>query len=365
MSDAEAVTAPAPLPGDVLPRRLRSQLLTGDPATDPLAVVGRIAAVQAQDARGSLLAVRARSAGLTARDVDRCLTEDRSLVVDWLCRGTLHLVRSEDHAWLHALTAPRMLTASARRLQQEGVSPDAARRGIEVVEREVSAQGPRTRAELRSALDSAGVPTAGQALVHVIVAAALRGVCVRGPVVAGERAFVHAQDWLGPRPAVDRDVALGELARRYLVGHGPATERDLAYWSGLPLRDVRAGLRTAGAVATTDGSDQLVVPATPDSTGDLPAPKLLGMFDPVLHGWQSRSPVLGVHDSTNVVTSNGMFRATALVEGHAVATWSLSGGKVALTTLPGESIEPPTAAALDREATDVLRFLSNADVAPD
>jgi hypothetical protein len=353
------------LPDGVLVRRFRSQLLTGSPATDPLEVVGRIAAVQAQDARGSLLAIRARSTGLTARDVDRCLTDDRSLVVDWLCRGTLHLVRSEDQAWLHALTAPRMLTASARRLQQEGVSPDAAERGIAVVEREVSAHGPRTRAQLRAALDSAGVPTARQALVHVIVAAALRGVCVRGPVVVGERAFVHTEDWLGPRPVVDRDVALGELARRYLAGHGPATERDLAYWSGLPLRDVRAGLRTAGAIAIAVGSDQLVLPGMQDDTDELPAPTLLGMFDPVLHGWQSRAAVLGPHDSTNVVTSNGLFRATALVAGHAVATWSLTGGTVTLTTLPGESIDPATRAALEREAADVLQFLGTATDAPD
>jgi len=357
--------AAPPGQAEVLLRRFRSQLLTGAKATDPLDVVGRICAVQAQDARGSLLAVRARSTGLTSTDVDRALTEDRTLVVDWLNRGTLHLVRAEDHAWLHLLTAPRMTTASARRLEQEGVSPAQADLGVEVVERELATHGPRTRAQLREALDSAGVPTAGQALVHVIVAAALRGVCVRGPVVAGERAFVHAQDWLGPHPAVDRDVALGELARRYLLGHGPATERDLAYWSGLPLRDVRSGLRTAGAVPIADGSDQLVLPATPDDADDLPAPTLLGMFDPVLHGWQSRAPVLGVHDSTNVVTSNGMFRATALVDGHAVATWSLTGGTFTLTALPGESIDARAATSLDREASDVLRFLSTAVDTPE
>ncbi len=365
MSDADAVTAPAPLPDGVLRRRLRSQLLTGEPATDPLAVVGRVAAVQAQDARGSLLAVRARSTGLTARDVDRCLTDDRSLVVDWLCRGTLHLVRAEDHAWLHALTAPRMLTASARRLQQEGVSPEAAERGVAVVERELSSHGPRTRAELRAALDSAGVPTAGQALVHVLVAAALRGICLRGPVVGGERAFVHAHDWLGERPVVDRDVALGELARRYLAGHAPATERDLSYWSGLPLREVRAGLRTAGARPLADGSDQLVLDSVPADVPDLPAPRLLGMFDPVLHGWQSRAAVLGPHDSTHVVTSNGMFRATALVDGRAVATWSLTGGVVTLTPLPGESIGRRTATSLDRETADVLRFLGSTTDVPE
>ena len=39
-----------------------------------------------------------------------------------------------------------------------------------------------------------------------------------------------------------RDRALAELARRYLAGHGPAADRDLAKWAQLPLRDARAGL---------------------------------------------------------------------------------------------------------------------------
>ena len=338
--------------------RLRAQLLTDRSGRDPLEVVGRITAVQAQDARGSLLAVRARSTGLRAADVDRCLTQERSLVVDWLNRGTLHLVRSEDHPWLHALTAPRLATANARRLSQEGVDAAMAERGVAVVERELSTHGPRTREQLRDALDSAGVRTAGQALVHVLGATSMNGVCVRGPVVGRERAFVHARDWLGPAPAVDRDRALGELARRYLVGHGPATDRDLATWSGLPLREVRTGLLLAGATPVHDGSDHLVVGPAPSDEVGLPRPTLLGMFDPVLHGWASRHVLLGRHDSTNVVTSNGMFRATALVDGRAVATWNLVGGSVSIVALPGEAIDATAAAALDADARDVLRYLS-------
>ena len=352
--------AAPPGQAEVLLRRFRSQLLTGAKATDPLDVVGRICAVQAQDARGSLLAVRARSTGLTSTDVDRALTEDRTLVVDWLNRGTLHLVRAEDHAWLHLLTAPRMTTASARRLEQEGVSPAQADLGVEVVERELATHGPRTRAQLREALDSAGVPTARQAFVHVVVAAALRGSCLRGPVVDGERAFVHARDWLGPQPRVDRDAALVALAHRYLEGHGPATDRDLAYWSGLPLRDVRAGLRGAGAVAVADGSEQLVLPGSAPTDLAPPPPTLLGMFDPLLHGWVSREPVLGRHDSTNVVTSNGMFRATALVDGRAVATWTLGGARPVIVPLPDEVVGTADANVLAGEAADVERYLGRA-----
>jgi hypothetical protein len=81
------------------------------------------------------------------------------------------------------------------------------------------------------------------------------------------------------------------------------------------------------------------------------------MFDPLLHGWASRAPVLGPHDTTNVVTSNGMFRATALVAGRAVATWTLNDGVPAVTALPGEAIGPRASAALAREAADVRRYL--------
>jgi hypothetical protein len=51
--------------------RLTAQLLAGRRARDPVAATERLLAVQAQDAREARLAVRARTAGLTAADVDR------------------------------------------------------------------------------------------------------------------------------------------------------------------------------------------------------------------------------------------------------------------------------------------------------
>src|SRR4051794_24057677 len=151
--------------------RLTAQGLATRPARDPVAVAERLLAVQGQDPRGARLAVRARSEGLTAADVDRALTEDRTLLITWVNRGTLHLVRSEDYPWLHTLTTPPLATTSVRRLAQEGVEPDAAERGIRVIERALADEGPLTRDQLRDRLDAAGVPTKGQALVHVLLAA--------------------------------------------------------------------------------------------------------------------------------------------------------------------------------------------------
>jgi hypothetical protein len=341
--------------GDPPPRvrraRLRAQALRGRPLPSADAVVERLLAVQAQDPRGMRLAVRARTSGLFASDVDAALDDGR-LVVSWLNRGTLHLVAREDWPWLHALTTPQLATGSARRLRQEGVSPAQAERGVAVVRRELDG-GPRTRAQLRVALTDAGVPVAGQALVHVLLAAALQGVCVRGPMAGGEQAFVAVGDWLGAPPRVDRDLALGELAVRYLAGHGPARDADLARWAGVTLGDARRGLaRISNRLVEVDGG-LVELAGRAEPRGAAP-PRLLGAFDPLLLGWTSRDDVVG--DLRGLVTSNGVFRPFALVEGRAVATWSLVRGRVRL--VEPEPLDDGVRADLAEDAADVERYLA-------
>jgi hypothetical protein len=335
-----------------LAERLTAQLLAGPPARDPVSVAERLLAVQGQDPRGVRLAVRARSSSLTVADVDRALTEDRTLLVTWLNRGTLHLVRSEDYSWLHALTTPQLHTGNARRLRQEGVSAAAAERGVSVIERALADDGPLTRAQLVERLDAARVRTQGQALVHVLALACLRGLAVRGPMVGRDQAYVLVRDWLGEPEPVGRDRALAELARRYLAGHGPADDRDLAKWAGLPLRDVRAGLR-AIASELEERPGGLVALASPRRRASLPRPRLLGSFDPALLGWRSREELLGSHASAVIV--GGLFRPFALVRGRAAATWKLAGGEVVLEPLG--PLARPDRAALDEDGRDVIRFL--------
>ena len=125
-----ATTPEATSPADrVLAARLTAQLLAGRPARDPVTVTERLLAVQAQDPRGARLAIRARTRGLRAADVDRELTERRSLLITWLNRGTLHLVRAEDYGWLHAVTTPPLRTTCDTRLRQNGLSASQVDKG--------------------------------------------------------------------------------------------------------------------------------------------------------------------------------------------------------------------------------------------
>jgi hypothetical protein len=353
VSPSEPLAAARPDDLAVTAERCAAQLLCGDPAGSAEEVAGRLLAIQAQDPRGARLTVRARSAGLSAADVDSALTQRPSLIVTWLNRGTLHLVRAEDYWWLHPLTTPQLRTGNSRRLAQEGVPPEDAERAVATVQAALAADGPLTRSQLRERVAAAGVRTEAQAMVHILALASIRGLIVRGPVTGRDQAFVLVQDWLGPPPpAMSREAALGELARRYLAGHAPAADRDLAQWAGIGLRDARLGLARCGAIQRVDGLAEL--PANLQrAAAALPPPLLLGAFEPLLLGWSSRDPIVG--PNRRIVTVNGLFRPFALAGGRAVATWNIASGQVVLA--PFAQLDDKTRAALNTDAADVMRFL--------
>ncbi len=333
-------------------RRLTAQLLAGRPARDCLTVAQRLLAIQAQDPRAARLAVRARSTGVSNTDIGRELTERRSLVITTLNRGTLHLVRSEDYPLLQALTTPQLETSSSTRLGQEGFDADRTARAIDLIERSIADDGPLTRSALRERLERGGFATAGQALIHLIYRASIEGRIVRGPMAGADHAFALVRDWLPDATPPDRETALAELGRRYLAGHGPASDRDLARWSGVGLRDARAGLEAiARELRQLPGG--LVDLARRARAAPLPPPRLLGAFEPLLLGWCSRADVLG--DDEHRIVTGGLFRGFGLVAGRAAAAWRVAGSRVELEPFPGLSASDR--AALEQDAVAVRRFL--------
>jgi hypothetical protein len=310
--------------------------------------------VQAQDARSAPLALRARAPWLSGADVAAARTDERELVMAWLVRGTLHLVHREDHAWLLALTAPRQAATSRRRLAQEGVGEADAERAMTVIARALAADGPLGRAELAARVAAHGIRSEGQAGAHLVLRAALQGLVVLGPDRDGRPAIALARDWLGPPPRPpSRQRSLAELARRYLAAHGPATERDLSWWSGLPVADARAGLRAIGRSLREErgGLVDLADREPPAPSGVL----LLPAHDEYLLGWRERDFALAPAHGRRVHPGGGILRACMVDDGEVVATWGLSreGGALRVTVrpLPGREVDLPR-----DEIADLARF---------
>ena len=117
-------------------------------------------------------------------------------------------------------------------------------------------------------------------------------------------------------------------------------------------RRSRGGLGAIAAELHTR-PDGLVHLSRRRQAAELPPPRLLGAFDPVLLGWSSREAILGSREV--IVVANGMFRPFALVRGRAVATWSMPGGEAVLK--PFARLTGKDAAALRVGAEDVVRYL--------
>jgi hypothetical protein len=289
-------------------------------------VARAVCGIQAQDAAAARLSVRVRSEGLVAGDVDRA--ED--VVRVWAWRGTLHLLAREDVPWVLSLVAPGANRSVAARWRTLGLDDGVYGRARDAVAERL-ADGPATRAELRAALETAGVDASGQRLPHLLRRAALEGM-LHHPL---DGTFAALGPLADPPP---REQALEELGRRYAAAYGPADARDLAAWSGLPAAEARTAWREADAPA-------------PDGPAE-PVVRLLPAFDTYLLGYRSRDHAVPPEHARRVWPGGGWIHPVVLVDGTAAGTWRLENGEVevdAFGEIPAEG--------LDAEAADVRRFL--------
>jgi Winged helix DNA-binding domain len=335
--------------------RLRSLLLTGDPADASgdavLGIAERLGALQGQDVRSLLWSLGVRLPGATVSGVQAAL-EERTVVRTWPMRGTLHLVPARDARWMVELMAGRVDTAAASRQRELGVSPADLDRAADVLGAALTGGGRLTRAECVAALAEAGVPVAGQAGYHVLGALARRAQLCLAPDVGTEQTFVLLEEWAPAGATPDRDEALATIATRYVRGHGPTSRRDLAGWTGLPLRDVDRGVTLAGASVSTvdvDGTELLVAPEMLD-TADAPGHLVLPGFDEYMLGYKDRSLCLAADRLMTIVPGgNGVFRATLVRAGQVCGTWTrtLTKGRLVIDAVPFEPLPARDRAAFD------------------
>jgi hypothetical protein len=331
---------------------------------EPVDVVRESGPVQAQEPRAARLAFRARSRNLTATEVDRARTDERSLLRAWCMRKTVHLIAREDAGWLLPLFAPIIVRWSRRRLAQFGLDARGQERALAVLHDAVGRDGPLTRPELGERLERAGFDAANELKVHLWLLATLDGELCLGPDCGGHTCLVRTEDWIGVSEPHPRDESLAELARRYLRGYGPADERDLARWAGLPLRDARAGFERIGGELEPAGALFTLGRASRRPRG--PVVRLLGAFDNYNLGYVDRGFALAREHERQVVPGGGIVRPAIVVDGHLVGTWSSrrSGERLAVSIEPFGALEPEIGAAIAAEVDDVGRFEAVAATMP-
>ncbi|MGY1623143.1 winged helix DNA-binding domain-containing protein [Geodermatophilus sp. SYSU D00965] len=332
MTPARETTARETTARELALLRLVAQRIAGPrPATAAEAVRGLLC-VQAQDLPGALTSVALRTAQRSRAGVEAAL-DAGEVVRSWPMRGTLHLVAAEDLPWLLELLAPRALAGGAGRRAGLGLTPGDHAAAREAAVAALTGGRRCRRRELLAVLTAAGLDVSGQRGPHLLGVLCQTGVLCLGPREGAEQAFVLLDEWVPAPRRPDRAEALAELARRFAVGHGPATAADLARWAGLPLTEARAALaavRSELAAVEVDGREYLLAPQTPDLLAEHRAEAaglfLLPGFDEFVLGYADRSCAVPPQFADRIAPGgNGLFRGTVVHRGQVVGTWRWEG----------------------------------------
>lgn len=340
---------------------LARQLLLERRPTPVKRAVARLAGVNAQGTEQPYLSLLARVDGFQPGTVVRLLRR-RELVRATSIRGTLHLHTADDFlAWRQAL-APVI-----ERVARGDNARDFQTLDLEALlaaARQLFAERPRTRAEWVERL----APFAEQARrndsVGLVVRAFLPLVQLppAGEWRSGEApAYQLAETWLR-RPLGPADEGLHSLVLRYLAAFGPATWKDLQYWSGLTgLREVLEKLQPRLRILhDTVGREYFDVPRAPlpDKSTAAP-PRLLPGFDNLLYAHDDRSRFI----ETDAPYDRRRAVNTFLLHGRVAGTWTVERDRLALK--PFDTIPRNQRAPLRAEAERVLTFLAHETITVD
>jgi hypothetical protein len=302
--------------------RLDRQLITTPRFTTPAQVVAWLGAVQAQDYLAALWALGLRTPRATEATIEASLA-DGSVIRTHLFRGTWQLVAREDVRWMLGLVGDRLIASAAGRHRQLGLDGRTLGRCGDLFANALAGGRQLTRREMVDVLARGGIDTSDQRLSHILGYAELGGVICGGGRRGKQRTYALLDDRVPPSPAWSRDQALAELARRYFRSRGPATVRDFAWWSGLPLTDLRTAIALAGADLTAREIDGAAYWLADGRVASRRSPKahLLPAFDELLVGYQDRSALVDPTHTRKINAGGGMLSPTVVLDGLVIGTW--------------------------------------------
>jgi Winged helix DNA-binding domain len=244
-------------PLDLSRRRMANSRLTGESFETPEEVVGWHLAMQAQEYGPAAWSVGQRSTGLVHADVEEAVVTG-SIVRTHVLRPTWHFVARDDIRWLLAISGPRVQQGNAGRYRDLGLDERTRTRAEAAIVSALQGGVRLTRNEIGGVLDDAGIDREGQRLPYILMHCELEAVIGSGGLSGKQQTYALLDERVPKGRRVDRDDALVELARRYLGSHGPATVKDMNWWSGFTMADIRKALEMLGDEVRSETIDGVV-----------------------------------------------------------------------------------------------------------
>ena len=302
---------------------------------DFLQAVSRTGGIQAQVASAAELALCTRVEGLSPRDVQAALWQDRTLVKTWAMRGTLHLLAASELP-LYVAARDWQHTASwSNYFAEFGLTTATQQEAFLSAIPHVLEQGPLTRPQLADAVAKhTGMAQARDFILSEswgspLKPSAYRGDLCFGPGQGKTVTFMNPRGSIEEWQPIEPKLALQELARRYLWAYGPATADDFRLWWGCGktlAKSLFHSIAEEVEEVEVEGWRALALRATLpliQSVEPVEQIHLLPLFDAYTIGAPPRGgePLLAPIYKSQVFNQQGWAFAVVLVNGSIQGVW--------------------------------------------
>lgn len=312
---------------EIAVQRLASQRLIGGLFPDAEAVVRHFMCVQSQDYYGAKWAVAQRTAGVTSEQIDEHYDAGKILRLH-IMRPTWHFVLPEDIRWILKLTSPRAHQVNAYYYRKCELTPEIFAKSDALFKKVLAGNNFKTRTELKSELEAAGISTADLRLTYLLAYAELEGVLCSGPRRGKQHTFALLDERV-PKPGrqLEGDEALKVFVRQYFAAHGPAQIHDLVWWASLTVAQIKRGIELAGDLQSleVEGKTYWFVPVA-ESKVQSPLVRLLPNYDELTVAFKDHA---ASSDMARINTAKPSEREFVFyyhvitVDGRAVGGWTI------------------------------------------
>jgi hypothetical protein len=308
--------------GPISERRLHNQRITCTSLRRADQIVDWLGAVQAQEYEPATWALALRMTDDPICTEIRAAFDQGRILRTHVMRPTWHFVTPSAIRWMLELTGPHVQQTMTVYNRQLELDPRTMTKGVAVFERALRDRQYLTRQELGERLRRAGIEASGPRLAHLAMHAELEGVICSGPRRGKQFTYALIAERAPRARRLDRDEALAELARRFLRSHGPATVRDLVWWSGLKTPDAKRAVEACRAASeSVEGLTYWSVDAPAAGTVREARAQLLPIYDEYLVAYRDR---VAVPHGPSTIASAGQFvtfQHAVIVNGHVAGTW--------------------------------------------
>jgi hypothetical protein len=311
---------------EILRIRLHNQLLAIHAKKEAHEIVSYLGAMQSQAFELAKWAIGVRLKDATVKKIDDALSKGQ-IIRTHILRPTWHFVAAEDIHWMRELSAPRLkpiFNGYGKILgADESIISKATHKVVKILEK----HSHQTKQQIGEHLKIQGFTIDQYTLTHLMSYCELDGIVCNGKINGSKHTYALLEEQVPKIKPFIKEEALERLAYKFFSSHAPATLEDFVWWSGMLITDARKALE----LVKEHFVSQTINGRTFWMKNDIQIPEkennsvlLLPPFDEFVVSYKNRSEIIEDKHYSKVMTKNGLFDPTIMLNGEIIGSWRKS-----------------------------------------